>query len=32
MLMNTVMMAAMAMTQLRRIEPRASLKKKPSLT
>ena len=31
-LMNTVITAAMAMTQLRRIEPNASLRKKPSLT
>ena len=31
-LMNTVITAAMAMTQLRRMEPKASARKKPSLT
>jgi len=31
-LMNTVITAAMAMTQLRRMEPNASERKKPSLT
>ena len=30
-LMNTVITAAMAMTQLRRMEPNASFRKKPSL-